>query len=117
MVRATVNGLNRLPTYRGTVYRGTGPFDSSSYQPGAVVTDPAFVSASMDFREADRRSSQPGSSLFVIQSQTGRRVDSPTGMSSEGEILSPPGSRFLVVKREERNSKQVVFLEEVPSAG
>jgi len=113
IIRAATNGLMRLPSYSGVVYRAVHQLDPSPYRPGAVVTDPAFVSTSMDPDKVAKMAWQPGDTVFVIQSKTGRRVDFLTGIADEHEVLFPPGCRFQVLKRAEQNGQEHIFLKEV----
>jgi hypothetical protein len=102
------SGLNKLPIFRGTVYRGVSFEDSPKrYKQyttvGAVVVDPAFVSSSQDRSIGESFLTDNGDNNFVlmiIESKTGRDIMGigASGIDeSEREVLFMPGTRFKIV--------------------
>ena len=102
--QARVDALNRalekLPPHSGLVYRGTDlpPEVLAQYQPGAVVTEDAFVSTSVDPAVA-RSPAFAGNVEFRIVSETGRDISSLSLISHEQEVLFPSGIQFYVIAR------------------
>jgi ADP-ribosyltransferase exoenzyme len=102
--QARVDALNRalekLPPHGGLVYRGTDlpPEVLAQYQPGAVVTEDAFVSTSVDPAVA-RSPAFSGNVEFRIVSKTGRDISSLSLISHEQEVLFPSGKQFYVITR------------------
>ena len=102
--QARVDALNRalekLPPHSGLVYRGTDlpPEVLAQYQPGAVVTEDAFVSTSVDPAVA-RSPAFAGNVEFRIVSKTGRDISSLSLISHEQEVLFPSGIQFYVITR------------------
>ena len=70
----------------------------AQYQPGAVVTEDAFVSTSVDPAVA-RSPAFAGNVEFRIVSKTGRDISSLSLISHEQEVLFPSGMQFYVIDR------------------
>ena len=102
--QARVDALNRaldkLPPHNGPVFRGTDlpPEVLAQYQPGAVVSESAFLSTSMDLGIA-QSTAFAGNVEFRILSKTGRDISSFSTFPSEREVLFPAGVPFYVVDR------------------
>ncbi len=94
-VDALNQALEKLPPYNGPVVRGTDlpPDVLAQYQPGAVVTESAFFSTSMDPAVA-QSTAFAGNVEFRILSRTGRDISSFSMFPSEQEVLFPTGVRF-----------------------
>jgi hypothetical protein len=99
-IEALTKALQKLPPHEGTVVRGTNlPQEVlEQYQPGAVVTENAFVSTSMNPAVA-QSSAFVGNVEFRILSSTGRDISSVSMYPSEQEVLFPAGTRFYVLSR------------------
>jgi hypothetical protein len=99
-VEALNRALEKLPPHSGLVYRGTDlpPEVLAQYQPGAVVTEDAFVSTSVDPAVA-RSPAFAGNVEFRIVSKTGRDISSLSLISHEQEVLFPSGMQFYVITR------------------
>jgi hypothetical protein len=99
-VDALNQALGKLPPHSGLVYRGTDlpPEVLAQYQPGAVVTEDAFVSTSADPAVA-RSPAFAGNVEFRIVSETGRDISSLSLISHEQEVLFPSGKQFYVITR------------------
>jgi ADP-ribosyltransferase exoenzyme len=99
-VEALNQALGKLPPHSGLVFRGTGlpPEVLAQYQPGAVVTEDAFVSTSVDPAVA-RSPAFAGNVEFRIVSETGRYISSLSSISHEQEVLFPSGLQFYVISR------------------
>jgi ADP-ribosyltransferase exoenzyme len=96
-IEAIKNALQKLPTYRGPVVRGTdlSPEVLAQYRPGAVITEKAFLSTTTNPAVA-RSTAFSGNVEFRIVSFTGRDVSSVSMFPGEREILFPPGTHFFV---------------------
>ncbi|MCW2658980.1 MAG: hypothetical protein JWP83_132 [Mycobacterium sp.] len=96
-IEAIKNALQKLPTYRGPVVRGTdlSPDVLAQYRPGEVITEKAFVSTTTNPAVA-RSTAFSGNVEFRIVSFTGRDVSSVSMFPGEREILFPPGTHFFV---------------------
>jgi hypothetical protein len=97
-IQRAVSGLRQLPAHQGQVTRAVSmtPDMAAPYQPGAVVTEPAFTSALMPGGTYQRG----GNTLFFIESTTGRDVSLIARHVTEREVLFMPGTRFRVVSVE-----------------
>ena len=62
------------------------------YEPGRIVTEPAFVSTS----RGGVHERYPGNVDFVIYSHSGRDISEISAKSDEREVLIPAGTRFRV---------------------
>jgi hypothetical protein len=110
-IDAAVRALDRLPDYVGTVFRGEyappGALYLEAYQPGEVVTNPAFTST-------DRFEPFPGNVLYEIQSLHGKDVEHLSAFSGdEAEVLFRPGTQFLVIAREDEVGRTLIAMREV----
>ncbi|OBI02513.1 ADP-ribosyltransferase [Mycobacterium scrofulaceum] len=99
-VDALHKALEKLPTYEGTVVRGTNlPTEVlEQYKPGDIITEPAFTSTSTDPTVA-QSPTFAGNTEFRIWSTTGRDISSVSMYPGEQEILFPAGSKFYVVSK------------------
>jgi hypothetical protein len=102
--QARIDALNRaldkLPPHNGPVFRGTDlpPEVLAQYHPGAVVSESAFVSTSMDLGVA-QSTAFAGNVEFRILSKTGRDISSVSMFPSEREVLFTTDVPFYVVDR------------------
>ncbi|MPY64486.1 hypothetical protein FNH08_47245, partial [Streptomyces spongiae] len=106
------SALNRLPSYRGVVLRGTGPApDVRVPRPGALLRDPALVSVTP--LDPTRPAMTAGAS-YVIWSIAARRVrqllDTVDGPE---EVLFAPGTLFRVLDVRRADSSVQIFLREL----
>ncbi len=113
------SALGKLPAYRGVTFRGSAypPVPEEKLRPGAVLTDPAFLSTSRNRAVAESYTGAAGY-LSVILSKTGRQVsynDFLNGLESEMEVLFPTNTklRIIAVSGLPRGGK-AVYLEELP---
>jgi hypothetical protein len=99
-VEALSNALEKLPAYQGPVIRGTNlpPEVLDQYQPGEVITEDAFLSATTNTAVA-RSPAFAGNVEFRILSNTGRDISPVSMFPGEQEILFPAGTRFYVVSK------------------
>lgn len=112
--KSAVSGLNQLPPYEGTVFRGIQVDDpgllrklADGYQPGSLYEERAFFSTD---------SARPfgGNVQYEVYSTGGGRdVRELSAVKlSESEVLFPPGSRFKVLSSTynvEMNTLRVVL--------
>ena len=102
--QARVDALNRaldkLPPYEGPAVRGTDlpPDVLAQYQPGAVVTEPAFFSSSTN-PAVPQSTAFAGNVEFRVLSRTGRDISSFSMFPTEQEVLFPTGVTFYVLDR------------------
>ncbi|ACC43870.1 ADP-ribosyltransferse [Mycobacterium marinum M] len=99
-VAALNSALQKLPTYDGTVVRGTDlpPEVVAQYLPGEVITEVAFLSTTTDPAVA-QSPTFAGNVEFRIVSRTGRDVSSVSMFPDEREILFPAGTKFYVIDK------------------
>jgi NAD:arginine ADP-ribosyltransferase len=101
---ARVDALNRalekLPPHNGSVFRGTNlpPDVLARYERGAVVTESAFFSTTMDLNVA-QSPAFAGNVEFRIVSKTGRDISAFSLIPSENEVLFQTDAAFFVVDR------------------
>ncbi|MFE2995137.1 toxin glutamine deamidase domain-containing protein [Nocardia sp. NPDC059246] len=93
LIAEMTSGREKLPTYNGTVWRGTHltPEQIARYIPGAKLTEPAFTSTSRDPRRIFASNVE-----FVIHSETGRDISGLSARPGEKEVLFAPGTVFEV---------------------
>lgn len=99
-VDALNQALEKLSAHSGLVFRGADlpPEALAQYQRGAVVTEIAFVSTSMDPAVA-QCSAFAGNVDFRILSKTGRDISVVSLFPTEQEVLFPTGLQFFVADR------------------
>jgi NAD:arginine ADP-ribosyltransferase len=99
-VDALNRALDKLPPHNGPVFRGTDlpPEVLAQYQPGAVVSESAFLSTSMDLGVA-QSTAFAGNVEFRILSKTGRDISLISMFPSEREVLFGTGVPFYVIDR------------------
>lgn len=99
------NALDKLPDYKGTVYRKAdlGPNQFKLYTPGLIVEERAFTSTSTS------KGTWSGSYQYVIKSETGKDVKPFSLHKNENEVLFRSGTRFKVtaVKGNEIHMEEV----------
>ncbi|GGM79461.1 hypothetical protein GCM10012275_57590 [Longimycelium tulufanense] len=108
-IRVLTSGLNHVPDYQGTVFRGLHFDDTQSlirfvehYQPGTIVHDPGFASA-------DKLRAMPDTNVeLVITSQHGKDISFLS--NQQDEVVFPPGSRFQVLARTDAGDKIRIHL-------
>ncbi|MCU1643424.1 MAG: putative NAD(+)--arginine ADP-ribosyltransferase [Nocardia sp.] len=93
LVADMASGLEKLPAYDGTVWRGTHlkPEQLARYVPGARVTEPSFTSTSRDPRRIFASNVE-----FIVHSETGRDISAISARPGEKEVLFKPGTTFEV---------------------
>jgi Domain of unknown function (DUF4157)/Bacterial protein of unknown function (DUF922)/NAD:arginine ADP-ribosyltransferase len=97
-IQKATGGLNSLPPVKARVNRAVSltPDMRAPYQPGAVVTESAFISASMRGGKYQRG----GNTVMIIESTSGRDISAIARHVTEKEVLFMPGTRFQVTSVE-----------------
>lgn len=112
------SALDKLPVYGGVTFRGSAypPVVLEKLIPGAVFTDPAFLSTTRDPAVADGYAGAKGY-ISVILSRTGRSISysaSLQGLEKEMEVLFKSSSRMRVIAVSPRaDGRTVVYLEQL----
>jgi hypothetical protein len=87
------SGLGRLPSVRGVVHRFAAPsVPPGRYLPGAVLTEPAFLTTILSENEA-----VPAGAAFVIWSSTGRRTGSLELDGGSDSVVFTANTAFKVL--------------------
>jgi hypothetical protein len=91
------SGLRRLPAFRGIVYRMAAPQEPGSpvpgpYLPGAVLTEPAFLTTVSAGAEV-----APAGTAFAIWSSTGRRTGSLELAGGADHVVFAANTAFKVL--------------------
>jgi len=109
-IKCASSGLNQLPQYIGTVYRGTTLPEAvvATYSQGITVTERAFTSSSVVLLGEFK-----GNTTFIILSRRGREISKLSVFPSEGEVLFVPGTRFRVLTVESAATGTTIYLDEV----
>lgn len=116
-IRAAVSGLNQMPEYSGTVYRGIEKITeeeaeaiASQYKKDKVITERGFTSAS-----ADPTRQFKGLVQYVIKSQHGKDVSQIALYSEEKEVLFPPNTQFKVfdIRKNPSTGITTIYMDEV----
>ncbi|SFW53700.1 NAD:arginine ADP-ribosyltransferase [Amycolatopsis australiensis] len=123
--RAIVDGLNQVPRESGETVRGIdvggdprlAELVAGPYEPGSVVVEPAFSSASIKTDEFSAGKFGDDVELHV-RSDNLRDISKLAENPSEREALSPPGTQLLVHERRleitpEGRRKWVIEAEEI----
>ncbi|GLY83563.1 hypothetical protein [Actinoallomurus iriomotensis] len=115
------SGLGRLPTYRGAVLHGVDA-PARTDLTGTVLTEPGPVGG---LSLADGASGwPPTATVYVIWSDTARRVAALSDAETEkdvasrrGDVVFGPGSRFAVldVRPGDADTPDLVLLRELPA--
>jgi hypothetical protein len=107
--QAGVSGLNKLPKFKGTVFRHLGKFTgySALNQPGAIVSDLAFSSSAVN-QASCASAGKSHEVLEIIQSKTGREISAASLFGKESEVLFRPGTQFKVVGRGKKGTDGVL---------
>jgi hypothetical protein len=95
-IRAVCSGMNALPAYGKTVFRGVNiapEFLLRRYVEGTLVDEDFFLSTALGIERAWK-----GNVLFRIHSKTGRDISLLSLKPREQEVLFAPGCRFKVVR-------------------
>jgi hypothetical protein len=110
-VDALNQALEKLPPHEGPVFRGTNlpPEVLAQYQPGAIVSESAFLSTSMDLTVA-QSDAFAGNVEFRILSKSGRDISSFSVIPAEQEVLFRTDVPFYVVDRriEPRTGRTII---------
>ncbi|MFJ3491978.1 hypothetical protein ACIPPJ_00010 [Streptomyces sp. NPDC086091] len=110
------SALRRMPSFRGPALRGTGGGGGATPVPGAVLRDPAPVSA----LPSDGSGARPASTRYAVWSVTGRRVRhlfGATGPQAQAdEVVFAPGTLFKVLDVRGEGPTPLVLLRELPAA-
>ncbi|WP_405133488.1 YwqJ-related putative deaminase [Nocardia sp. NBC_01388] len=93
LVSDMVSGLEKMPTYDGTVWRGThlSKEEIARYIEGETVPESSFTSTSRDPRRIFTSNVE-----FIIHSETGRDISALSARPGEKEVLFKPGTNFEV---------------------
>ncbi|MEU4248508.1 toxin glutamine deamidase domain-containing protein [Amycolatopsis sp. NPDC026612] len=123
--RAITDGLNQVPRESGETVRGIdaggdprlAELVAGPYEPGAVVVEPAFSSASI--KTGEFATSKFGDDVELhVRSDNLRDISKLAENPSERESLSPPGTQLLVHERRlevtpEGRRKWIIEAEEI----
>ncbi len=104
--------LRKLPVFPGKVYRGIRlpreVLDTGVWQPRETIRWAGFVSAS---RQQERAFA--GDALLIIESRSGRSLQTYTQDEGEEEVLFLPGSTFVITFKQRSVLSAVVGLQEI----
>jgi len=95
-----MQGLEALPPWKGTVYRGV-PAEAldivrKNYSPGKDIHWSSFTSTAALLSKAQQFAQGPGGVIFVVNVVMGRCIVNYSAIPDENEILLSPNSRFVV---------------------
>ncbi|WP_433592832.1 toxin glutamine deamidase domain-containing protein [Nocardia sp. CA-145437] len=93
LVTDIATGLDKLPEYIGTAWRGTylSADQLAGYVPGAKVTEPSLTSTSRDPRRIFTSNVE-----FIMHSESGRDISAISARPHEKEVLFKRGTTFEV---------------------
>ncbi len=124
-IKMATAGLEKLPVYNGTVYRGEvkGALDDPKkqtylrrYKPGEVITHNKLLSTAKSLG-SDYLTDNDLKVHFVMEGiKTGRDVQLLSEFDGEEEVLFAPGARFVVSRvhdRTDRGNGLVIYMKEV----
>jgi SPP1 gp7 family putative phage head morphogenesis protein len=113
-VEAAQHGLEKMPKFTGDTSRGLNMSAKaleqalSTYTPGAIVEEHAFISTSTGDRAAFS-----GNMFMKIKSKTGVLVQDFSKFTGEREVLYKPGTRLRVISVRKDPGAYIVEMEEV----
>ena len=116
-IAITASALDKLPDFRGPVFRRADAGDwLDAYQEGAVVREGAFTSSSTEY-ETQLGKSGEGKVEFVIKSRKGKDITQLSGKGElENEVLFGHGTSFTVSQRVvDTDGTIVIYMDEVPT--
>lgn len=108
--------LNKLPAFKGTVYRGTKFKEADlykatrAYKVGQTVTEQAFTSSS---QSSDNKYWSGANVRYVINSKSGRNIESVSKFPDEKEVLFAPQTEFKIIKSSNEDGVLTFYLDEV----
>ena len=106
-------GLDKLPDYKGIVYRSSICPEIDALNPGDVYKPKQYISASKNIELAEGRLPIEGC-LFVIKSKTGKFTEDIKQQSNyEKEVLFKPTSSFKLLKKTTEGDNKIIYLEEI----
>jgi len=113
------DALSKLPAHQGLVLRGSAtplsPDDIARYEPGEIVVEPRFLSATVDPEQ--EFSKFGGNAIWAIESKNGRAISdyADDRVAHEKEVLFDKFARFQVFAKEYNDELGVwvIYMEEV----
>lgn len=114
IIEQTLDGLQKLPSYCGPVYRNTNMPQEflDAHKVGAEIRYNSFVSTSK-FEKWNATEQFAGNTELIIDSSSkGKDVSWLSQYSNEDEILFPPDTEFIVLSHEEKEGKHFLHLRE-----
>ena len=119
LIDSTVKALDKLPTYRGTVYRTAALSEEAleKHIPGANIDYKAFTSTSK-YEGWKRYSFREANSYIVIESVSGGKdIGWAARHAQEDEVLFPPNTSFNVISHNKKSGMHYIYLHENPPEG
>jgi hypothetical protein len=94
-IKVLASGLGKLKGFVGTSYRYSDLAGDTlrAYQPGAIMSEPAFMSTSLV-----RDEGATNRTIWIVHGKGGGKYIYPIA-NREREVLYPPGTRFQVISR------------------
>lgn len=114
-LKLIINGLNKLPSTEGLIYRGV-KFDCSAYTNQTVVTWAGFSSCSTSLNVIESFLGNQGvGALFTIKSKFGKKIAQFSAFNEE-EVILLPGTQLKINSKATRNEGfAIIELEEIGS--
>ena len=114
-LRLLVHALDKLPSYKGTVYRSLREDLREDYKVGSQIIWWGLSSAASKMSVVNNFVGAHGNrTLFVIECQNGKRIHNHSPFSAEDEILLLPGSQFEVTDNSDAgNGLTMISLKEI----
>ncbi len=113
IIKPTVEGLEKLPSYQGTVYRkAVMPKDFlKKHKAGSDIQYKSFISTSKYSGWADSKYGSEENVLLKIESVSkGKDISWISECPDEDEILFPPGTKFTVLSNEKKGDRTYIHL-------
>ncbi len=115
IIAPTIEGLDKLPSYKGNVYRTASlPADFlKQHQPGAEIQYRSFLSTSKYDGWAQKEYGEKDNVFMTIESSSkGKDVSWISECPHEDEILFPPGTSFTVLSCEKKGRRYHIHMRE-----
>ncbi len=115
-IEVAKSGLRQLPSYKGTVFRGTtlSPEQLARYKQGETITEKAFTSTSLDPNSAFY-----GNVKMKIESVNGKEISILSNVPQEKEVLFKPNTQFKVlnVEIDKTTNVRTIYMREITDGG
>lgn len=89
-------GLNSLPSFKGTIFRGTDILiDRTKFEKGSTFSWPTFTTGSLDWAFAGDFKNKKGT-VFIIKCKNGKIIKEYSHFPQDNQVIILPNTQFKV---------------------